>query len=116
MFEKVCEQEIVARLTPAAKMLMLDLATSHGLAFAAAFRIDHANEVAKALWIIVNKSTDIDSDNPPSQTGNHFPLPNEKRSNVSKDGGAPSLRSIGLKLELLQSLVSAFFRTLFHQT
>ena len=52
MFKDSVEQDMIARVTQADYQLMRELAASHGLAFAAAFRIEHANEVARAMWSV----------------------------------------------------------------
>lgn len=52
MFNSSVEQGTIARLAQAECRLMRELAASHGLAFAAAFRIEHANEVARAMWSV----------------------------------------------------------------
>lgn len=52
MFKDSVEQDMIARVTEADYHLMRELAASHGLAFAAAFRIEHANAVARAMQVV----------------------------------------------------------------
>ena len=56
MFKDSVEHDMIARVTQADYHLMRELAASHGLAFAAAFRIEYANEVARAMQIMATSS------------------------------------------------------------
>lgn len=107
MFEHANEHEIVARFAQADGRLMQALATSHGLEFAAAFRIDHANEVAKAIFAIVRQSADEPADIPPSQFGD-APETGESSPHAPRHGMALLLRILWQLQAMAPSLVTAF--------
>lgn len=53
------EQLFVTSLADADQCLMSSLAVSHGLEFAAAFRIEYAEQVTKAMWMSAQSRFDL---------------------------------------------------------
>lgn len=46
----------IARIATADRLLMHSLMTSHGPEFAAVFRIEYAEEVARAIWLAAQRA------------------------------------------------------------
>lgn len=59
MCQSFDEQSFVASLADADRCLMGSLTVSHGLEFAVAFRIEHADEVAKAMWAAAKRTSGL---------------------------------------------------------
>lgn len=106
MFENTNRQDIVMHFAKADARLMHELAATHGLAFAAAFRIDYANEVANAIVAVVERGDGQQSGNMPHQCDMSLLRPVEQTQSLEGRGMAALLQSVWRVLILAPSLVA----------
>ena len=83
MIQPIDEHDIVTRCVQADGRLMEELAATHGLEFAAAFRIDYANEIANAIRTIAHTSADDGKYQDPSLFSSFRAQPDALRPNLS---------------------------------
>lgn len=106
MFENAKRQDIVMHFAKADARLMHELAATHGLAFAAAFRIDYANEVANAIVAVVERGDGQESGNMPHQCDMSLPRPVEQTQSLEERGMAELLQSVWRVLILAPSFIA----------
>lgn len=114
MIQPIDEQEIVTRCAQADGRLMQELAATHGLEFAAAFRIEYANEVAHAIRAIVGKSAGEDLDQVPFQRDAFRAQPGAPRLNVSNHGQIDCCNPSGGCRHWRHRLLQQFCRKFLH--